>query len=156
MNFIKTLKNLPLLSLLAFSLAASPGLSLAGDNNQGRDKKQHSGDSASYEHKKSDKRAHYQQRQNNEHSNKPPQRVHAYAQNRHYDPVPAKKHHGKKHNAYQHNYHGHGHRHNQSHSIRYQTNFIVDEHRYRNNLNLRDLRFIFGLHTNNVDIILRD
>lgn len=167
MKFIDTVKNLPLLSLLAFSLAASPSLSMAGDNNRGHDKKQHSRDGASYGHKRGDKRTpHQQRRQYIKHSKKQHQGVYAYGQNRNYGPKHAfNKHHGKKHNAHQHNQHnqhrhgyghGHGHNHTQNHSNRYQRNIIVEERRYPNNYNLRDLRFMFGLHTNNFDIILRD
>jgi len=158
MKFIETVKTLPLLSLLAFSLAVSPSLSMAGDNNRGHDKKQHSRDEASYGHKQGDKRSTYQQRrQYIKHSKKQHQGAYAYGQNRNYGHKHAfNKHHGKKHNAYQHNQHRHGHNHRQNHSNRYQRNIIVEERRYPNNYSLRDLRFMFGLHTNNFDIILRD
>lgn len=179
MELTKTLKTLPLMGILAFSLGLSPSIAVADNSDRGNYKKQHSRD-ANRQHNngryRADKPKHIKQQRrqekkhrnsahHNEYANRRQQRnhdshnshrnhEHGYQQNHHKQ----RKHHRKQHRHHNgHKYYSHqhygrdyGHRHS-SHSI---AEYITNDHDRRYYLNLSNQRFMFGLHTGNVDIIL--
>ena len=139
MNIISNLKKLPLLGVLAAALALAPTLSVAEGNNQGR----HNG--------------HSYQQGNNSHNRAQHKGNKREQGNRHYR------------NHQQRDNHHNGHRHSGRHQVVHNYNrhtYNRHDHGYSNHshrdrhhrrfLNLHNLGVVFGLHTDKLDIYVRD
>ena len=134
MKLLTTLKTLPLVSILALGLALAPTASMAdkGDRGQKDRYSQHGGKTF-----KADKRGHKD-------------RGHGYGHTR-------KGH--DKHSYDRHGSHGRhqvGHAHGYGHDRHSHNNYIVRDYGHQHYSGLGNLRFMLGLHTDNVDIIFRD
>ena len=136
MKQLSTLKTLPLAAVMAMGLSLTPAITLADDGDRGRHKEHHG-----------------QQKEKPRHYN------HGH-QHRDYDRHESRNHpkwkrhelkHVIKHDIRNRDHHEHYHR--QPRDQRY---IIVPDYGHQHYLGLNDLRFIFGLHTDNVDIIFRD
>jgi len=158
MNITSQLKTLPLISAIALGLVLSPTLSMADDGNRGRDKTQYShdrGQSNKMTRNKFNNRADHRRETSKKHGNR-------YVGN-----ANDKYRHDKKSHKYKsdhryngahdnHRYHKHG-NHNHHYTGHKHTNYLDHDHRYRKQyIDLDNLRFMFGLHTGNFDIIFRD
>lgn len=151
---LTSLKTLPLISVLAIGLVLSPTLSMADNGDRGRHKTQYSydgGQAHSKGHKRSNKqsnKAHYKShgkihKENIGHSSK-----HHYPKEHGYH---------SDHGHYKRGFTNHRYGHQNNHRGRHHTNYVVNEHHYSDySYGLDPLRFMIGLHTNNVDIIFRD
>jgi len=131
-NKLTSIKTLPLLAVFATGLVLSPTLAMADDDDRGHSKHRYSQEN------------HQARGYANKHGNRHGERHNG---SRHYN-----KHYGHR-DGYAHNKHYYrrddhrGHRH---------STYIVNDY-YDNDYYLLDpLRFMIGLHTNNVDIIFRD
>ena len=141
---LNNLKTLPLIGALAISLALWPTLSMADKGDRGGHKNKYSHDdrqSHSKGRNSHNNKRHYKSRGNSHKSN------HGYSSKHRYN-----KGYGahKNHAHYKRDHHG-GHRaHNH-------TTYVVNDRHYSDySYGLDPLRFMIGLHTNNVDIIFRD
>ena len=136
MNNKTLFEKLSLLALLASSIALTPSIALAdrGDRDHSRgnySNDEHRSHSNRYDYRPSGKRHQAYKRYGSVHKQS---RGHG---------------HHKNHVRYKHRYDGR--RHNNH------TTYVVNDHYYANDFYLRNpLRFMIGLHTNNIDIILRD
>ena len=151
-NSLTSLKNLPLISVLATGLVLSPTLSMADNADRGRHKTQYSdgGQSHSKGHKGSKKhgnKAHYKS-QGKRHKGD-----YGHSSKHHYT-----KGHGNNndHAHYKRGFNNHRYDHHDSHRDHH-TSYVVNEHHYSDYAyGLDPLRLMIGLHTNNFDIIFRD
>ena len=143
---LNSLKTLPLIAALAIGLALWPTLSMADKGDRGGHKNKYSQDNRQ-SHSKGDKhrnshsnKGHYKSRDNSHKSN------HGYSSKHRYN----KGHgHHNDHVYYKRKHHA-GHR-------DHHTTYIVNDHHYSDySYGLDPLRFMIGLHTDNVDIIFRD
>ena len=143
MKLLTTLKTLPLVSILALGLALAPTASMAdkGDRGQKERYSQHGGKSF-----KGDKRGHKDRGHGYGHTKKGHDK-HGY--DRHGS-------HGRHQVGHAHG-HGHDrHAHHNSYAGHSHNNYIVRDYGNQHYLGLGNLRFMLGLHTDNVDIIFRD
>lgn len=149
MKIRQTLKNLPVIGVLALGLALSPNLVMADHGDRGKHKSQYSQDSGKT-HKKTRK-------------NDKPRKVHVY--DRHGHKKARKNHHGRhfaRHDSHKHNRHyghrgdyRHGHRH--GHRAHNHSHYVTNHHDHHDRyVDFDNLRFMIGLHTDNLDIILRE
>lgn len=165
MNISSKLKTLPILGSLALALISAPAIAVAdnakreqnrGQYSQKADKSHYRGES-NRQHRQQGEHRGQQRNGHNRHgyNDYAHNHGHKYAFNKSH-----KKHH--KHRRHGHNSHHrhphYGHRHGHSHGQHnhYQSNVIVRPQRHTPYLNLNDVRFMFGLHTDNVDLIFRD
>lgn len=152
MNLSRTLKTLPLIGVLAMGLALTPAISMADDDNRGRHKDRYSHD-AGKSHKKAHKQDHraHKKEWKRDHRSYGKHHGHKYADKHKHG---WKKRHGK------HYGHKHSHRdtrHSHSHRGHRHEHVVVRDYGHHDHyLGFDDLRFVFGLHTDNVDIIFRD
>ena len=152
MNLSRTLKTLPLIGVLAMGLALTPAISMADDDNRGRHKDRYSHD-AGKSHKKAHKQGHraHKKEWKREHRSYGKHHGHKYTDKHKHG---WKKRHGK------HYGHKHSHRdtrHSHSHRGHRHEHVVVRDYGHHDHyLDFDDLRFVFGLHTDNVDIIFRD
>lgn len=143
MNIISNLKKLPLSGLLAAALVLTPGLSFAEGGKQSNNKGRHN--SHAYQQSNINyNRA--QHKGNKREQGKRHYRKHEQRNNHHNE----QRHRGghqvvHNYNRHTHNRHDHGYS-NHSHSNQYRRGF----------LNLRNIGVVFGLHTDNLDIYVRD
>jgi hypothetical protein len=147
MNIISKLKTLPIVGALAIGLALSPALSMADNGNHGSHKKQYSQNTG----KSHDK--HYRADKHKE----PRKIVHSYDKRGH--KKASRSHYGKPygHDKGHVHYKRDKHRHNHNHRGHSHTHYVVNDYGYRDHfIDFDDLRFMIGLNTNNVDIIVRD
>ncbi len=165
MNISSKLKTLPILGSLALALISAPAIAVAdnakreqnrGHYSQKSDKPHYRSESHRQPQHRGEYRGHQRDRHNRHGYNDYAQNHgHKYAFNKsHKKHHKYRKHH--KHGHYGHHrhpHHGHGHNHH-SHN-HYQSHVIVRPER-RAYLDLSDLRFMFGLHTDNIDLIFRD
>lgn len=157
MKILSVLKILPLVSVIAIGTALSPTLSMADNDKRSRDKGQYSHDGGK-SHVKSrirdvkplgyGREVRNYSKHGDKHRSKH-YRGKGYGHNKPYK--------GHKHGHYGHHSH-HGHH---GHSGHNHTNVIVHDYGVydyarRHYLSLDDLRFTFGLHADNFDIILHD
>ena len=152
MNLSRTLKTLPLVGALAMGLAITPAISMADDDNRGRHKDRYSHD-AGKSHKKAHKQDHRAHKREWKRDHKGDHRSYRkHHGHKHVDDHRHgwKKRHGK-HYGHKHGYHGHRH-----HGHRHEHVVVRDYGHHDHYLDFDDIRFIFGLHTDNVDIIFRD
>lgn len=150
MNVITPLKNLSLISTIALGLALSPTISMADNADRGHNKTQYSHDRGQSRNKGHDRHESRKSQRNSYVARSLESRRHGKRQhqsNIHYGRI-----HGN--NAY----HTHGnHGHNHGHSSHNHTNYVVRDYAHQDNyIGLDNLRFMFGLHTGNFDIIFRD
>lgn len=138
MNIISTFKTLPLLGAFAIGLTMTPTLSVADGNDRGRHNERHTQQSAhnNQSQHRGNIRNHSKQRHQNQHGHN--QRT----QHRH----------GNKHKQIVHNYNGHNRNRHQYTYAQHRVRFSQPRHF----LSLSNLGLMFGLHTDNVDIIYRD
>ncbi len=140
----KTLKNIPLLALLTAGLVLSPTMVMAGHGDNRHSKGQYSQNdrqSHSKGHKQNVKK-HYKSHGKSHKGN------YGISSKRHYSKGYGHSNDYKRgHHNYRHDYHRDQHH----------TTYIVNDHHYDDySYGLDPLRFMIGLHTNNVDIIFRD
>ena len=148
-----TLKSLPLLTLLAAGLFLSPTMAMAGHGDRSHSKGQYSHDGGQ-SHSKGQKRS-------NTYSNKRHYKSHGKSHKENYGH--SSKHHYTKERGH-YNDHGHykrgfnNHRYDHhDHHRGHHTTYVVNDHYYNDySYGLDSLRFMIGLHTNNLDIIFRD
>ncbi len=158
MNIISQLKTMSLISAIALGLILSPALSMADDGNRGHKKNQYSHDRGQAHNKAKNKAGHRIGSHNKQkHSYvvnpmghrghvKP---SHKHRSDHHYDRA------RKNHNYHKHG--GHGHNHNYVYSSHSHSHYVNHDHAHRGEyVDLDNLRFMFGLHTGNFDIIFRD
>ena len=158
MNLSKTLKTLPLIGALAMGLALTPAISNADDDKRGRDKDRYSHD-AGKSHKKAHKQAHraHKKEWKREHVRDHRRDHRDYRKKHGHKHVNSHKHgwkkrHGK-HYGHRHTHHGHRH----GHRGHRHEHVVVRDYDYHDHyVDFDDLRFMIGLHTDNVDIIFRD
>ncbi|MGB5397645.1 MAG: hypothetical protein WBN96_10895 [Gammaproteobacteria bacterium] len=138
MKLLTTLKTLPLAGVVALGLALVPAVSMAdkGDRGDKGHYSQQGGKSF-----KADKRSHNDRGNHYGHTKKGHDK---YAYNR-----------GGRH-QYGHDRRGHGHVHSYGHPVHNHTTTVVHDYGHQHYLGLGNLRFMLGLHTDNVDIIFRD
>ena len=158
MNIISQLKTLSFISAVAFGLILSPTLSMADDGNRGHKKDQYSHDRGQMKNKAKNKAVHHgeshKQRGNSHVANAMGYRGHVKQSNKHrsdhhYDRA------RKNHNYHKHG--GHGHNHNYVYSSHSHSRHVNHDHAHRGQyVDFDNLRFMFGLHTGNFDIIFRD
>ncbi|MBT8438210.1 MAG: hypothetical protein KJO91_00680 [Gammaproteobacteria bacterium] len=167
MNISSKLKTLPILGSLALALISAPAIAVA-DNGKREQNRSHYSQKADKPHHRGESRRQHRQPDvhRGQHRNGHNRRGyndyahnhgHKYAFNKGH-----KKHHKKhhKHGHYGHHRHphyrhGHGHAYGHNYRNHYQSQVIVRPER-RAFVDLRDLRFMFGLHTDNLDLIFRD
>jgi hypothetical protein len=139
-----TLKNLPLLALLTAGLVLSPTMVMAGHGDNSHSKAQYSQNDRQ-SHSKGHK---YNNKKHDKSHGKNHKGNYRISSKRHYSKGPG--HYGdykRGHHNYRHDHHRHQHH----------TTYIVNDHHYDDySYRLDPLRFMIGLHTNNVDIIFRD
>lgn len=155
MKSISPLKTLPLSAIIAIALALSPALSMADNGERGRYKSKHASD-VGKSHNKG--QSHHDKR-----SFKKPRKQHnvAHGYDRHgYDKHRRNKHgHKKQVNNYYYvkPYSHSNHHHNHGYNGHTHTNYVVHDYGHDDHyLGLDNLRFMFGLHTGNFDIVIRD
>ena len=136
MKLSTTLKTLPLVGVLALGLALAPTTSMADKGDRGhKDRYSHDG-GKSFKGGKHDKRGHGYGHTKKGHDKHGHDR-HSRHQLGH---------------AYGHDIRGHRHGHSgHSHSTH-----VVHDYGHQHYLGLGNLRFMLGLHTDNIDIIFRD
>jgi len=153
-NVKTSLKTLPLLAVLAVGMSLSPSISIAGKGDHGKHKEKYSHNSG---HKSG--KAHHR---DNHRVNKQAYRSHgnSHRNNRGHG---SKDHHGSRHGHYKHHAynkhdnHGRGYVYNHAHGGHGHTSYIVNDYYYREPYYVLDpLRFMIGLHTDNLDIIFSD
>jgi len=146
MKRLTTLKTLPLAGVVALGLALMPAVSMADKGD--RDNKGHYSQKSGKSYK-ADKRSHNDRGNRYGHTKKGHDK-HAYNRG-------GRHHYG---NAYGHDKRGHGHGHGHAHSVGHpvhnHTTTVVHDYGHQHYLGLGNLRFMLGLHTDNVDIIFRD
>lgn len=150
MNIISNIKNLTLISSVALALALSPSLSMAENGKHGKSKSQYTQERGGmYNKVRSQKYSH--ERHSNKHTS------HSISKHRHekhgIKHRPA-VHHAQSHRKYGHHkrgYHGHNH----TYAGHTHSNHVSHGHRGQF-VDLDNMRFMFGLHTGNLDIIFRD
>jgi hypothetical protein len=147
MKSLHSLKTLPLIAALAIGLALLPTLSMADNGDRGGHKKQYSHD---------DRQSHSKgHKSSNTHSNKGHYKSHDNShksKNRYSSKYRNKKGYGhdNSHAHYKPVYHD-------RHRAHHHTTYVVNDRHYSDySYGLDPLRFMIGLHTNNVDIIFRD
>lgn len=151
MNIISTIKTLPLISLFAISLALSATPSIADNAKHERNKSQYSqdrGKSQNYGHRQNmDKGQRDRQVSHVSVTRDHKKRNHKYPSGSHHRSAHTdKRHHKQGNHVYRNNHSGHVHRNHVNHDHMY-----LGQH-----IGLENLRFMFGLHTGNFDIIFRD
>ena len=138
-----TLKNLPLVTILAAGLVLSPVLVMASQGERNSNKAHYSQNDRQ-SHSKADKRsskAHYKSRDNRNKSK------HGYSSKHRYNTKHG-RHNDRAH--YKRGFNNHRHDH-------HATTYVVNDHHYSDYpYGLEHLRFMIGLHTNNFDIVFRD
>ena len=142
------LNTLPLLAVLAVTLFLSPGLSLADNANSGHHKEKHAHDGG-----KSSRKGHVVgHHRSNQHRYKTHGKSHKDKDNYSYRPeLHYSNGHHNKHVFYKRGHHNYVHR-TYSH-----INYVVNDHDSNDHFNALDqLRFMIGLHSDNLDIILHD
>ena len=152
MNLSRILKTLPMIGVLAMGLALTPAISMADDDNRGRHKDRYSHD-AGKSHKKAHKQDHraHKKEWKREHRRDHKKYKHGHGHKH----VNNHKHGWKKHYGHKHRHNGH--RHSHSHRGHRHEHVVVRDYGHHDHyLYFDDLRFVFGLHTDNVDIIFRD
>ncbi len=136
MNNKTLLKKLSLLGLLATSVVLAPGIALADRGDRGQSRESYSHDDRRSHSNRNDHRSYGKRHQGYQRYGS------AHNQNRGYG-------HHKNHAHYKHRYDDR--RHNDH------TTYVINDGYYASDFYIRDpLRFMIGLHTNNIDIILRD
>lgn len=154
MKLIASLKLLPLLGSLTLGLAAVPAISLADNDRRDENRSQRQNtEHRIHRDQASNHSYRHQDRRQNQHRGNGPKHIyqdHAYNQgpkyvfrqhrSGHYRPHPYAHHPHNKHKVWPHRTSHH----------------VIHQHHHRPLLNLHNLGFVFGLHTNNFDIILRD
>lgn len=168
MNITTFLKSLPFMAVLGLSLGLTPILSMAETGHPSQYKQQHprTEKPKHIKHHWKHKRTSGDFKPYNDHVYNARHRNHEVEYNRHrnhdsMDRHSNRRHHDRKYRRkHQRNHHGHRHnRHNHydRHQHRHHSGHRHD-HRYckdrRHHLNFADPRFVFGLHTGNVDIVL--
>ena len=150
MNVITPLKNLSLISAIALGLALSPTISMADKADRGHNKPQYSHDRGQSRNKGHGRHESRKSQRNSYVTRSLENRRHGKRQ--HQSNINYGKIHGN--NAY----HAHGNRgHNHGHSSHNHTNYVVQDYGHQDHyIGLDNLRFMFGLHTGNFDIIFRD
>ena len=148
-NLKSLIKTFPLVSVMAVTLALSPSVSMAakGEHGYHADKKTH--------HNKSHRK---QQGKANHHSKSHGNR-HGRGIGYGTEKFRARGHDFNRHNRghRSHKAHSHGHRSGHRHEHRRHDYYVINEHRAHEHYHHIDpLRFVIGLHTDNMDIILRD
>ena len=137
MNIISTIKTLPLLGAFAIGLTMTPALSVADGNDRGRHNDRHT-----------QQNVHYNQSQHRgnirNHSKQGYQNLHGHKR--------TNRRHGHKHQQIVHNYNGYNRNRHQAPYVQHSVQFSQPRHF----LSLSKLGLMFGLHTDNVDIIYRD
>lgn len=173
MKFVQ-LKMLPLIGSMAMALMVAPGISLA-DRNDREHRRDHRAEQSERraerrehrrEHRQENRREHRREQQGshryNEYAHNPGQKYFfRHGHKKHHKHYKHKhKHHGHKHHVHKHHGHKHyKHRHGYHaghHHGHYEPRYIVRDRSYRPYVDLSDLRFMFGLHTDNIDLIFRD
>lgn len=144
------LNTLPLLAVLAVTLFLSPALSLADNGNSGHHKEKHSHHGG----KSGRKSYNMGQHRSNQHSykthGKSHKNNHSYRPELHYSNGHGRGHHNKR-VFYKRGHQNHVHR-GYSH-----INYAVNNHDYNDHFYALDpLRFMIGIHSDNLDIILHD
>ena len=140
MNIKSTLKTLPLLGILATSITLSPGLVYAENNQRAhQNDTKHVRKASDNKHDYSNRHVHNEQYRHNE------SKSHKHNQHR-----MAHSHDWKV--KHKHNHRHDGHRHYDDRYIRNYGNSHVLQH----HLQTDRLRFIFGIHSDNFDIYIRD
>lgn len=158
MNITSQLKTLSLISAVALGLILSPTLSMADNGNRGHNKDQYSHDRGQAHNKAKNKAVHRRDTHKKQKQSyvaspmghrghvKP---SHKYRSDHHYGRA------GKNHNYHKHG--GHGHNHNYEYSSHSHSRNVHHDYAHRGQYaGLDNLRFMFGLHTGNFDIIFRD
>ncbi len=136
MNNKTLLKKLSLLGLLATSIVLTPGIALADRGDRDHSRKNYSHDDRRSHSNRDDYRPSGKRHQGYERYGSVHNRSRGHG-------------HHKNHANYKHRYDGR--RHNNY------TTYVVNDRYYASDFYIRDpLRFMIGLHTNNIDIILRD
>jgi hypothetical protein len=139
-----TLKNLPLLALLTAGLVLSPTMVMAGHGDNSHSKGQYS---------RNDRQSHSKGHKQNV---KKHYKSHGKSHKGNYG-ISSKRHYSKGYghsNDYKRGHYNYRHDH---HRDQHHTTYIVNDHHYDDySYGLDPLRFMIGLHTNNVDIIFRD
>jgi len=152
MKIISTLKTLPVISVLVTGLVLSPGIAMADDSGRNKFKNSHSQSVDKHRNKNQHRRD-----IRSDHAKKPHRNHrggnHNYTHDRRLNQHNNHRHGHKKHYA-QPTHHGHD-RHQHRHHSPVQ-GYAVHNSGRRHLLNLRDLRFILGIRTDNVDITLHD
>ena len=156
MNIITTLKTLPVVAAVAIGLVLSPAVSMADKADSGHQKSQYSHEGGK-SHGKAHKKGNYRSDKARHKKQHKVTRSYDKRGNKHV----SKKHYGKPYGFRKgHAYNRHGHRDNHRHGHRghSHTHYVVndDYDYYDHYLDLDNLRFMIGLHTNNFDIILRE
>jgi len=154
MNINTPLKTLPLLAVLAVGLVLSPTLSMAGNGDRGHHKEKYSHDIGKSHSKGHNKVQHRSNKHSVKTHGKSHKDNHSHRSERHY----SKGHgHYNKHAYYKRGHHKHGYDHHKHYRGHSHTHYIVNDHYYSDGLfDLDNLRFMIGLHTNNLDITFRD
>ena len=146
-----TLKNLPLLTILAAGLVLSPTITMAGYGDRNHVKEKYSHDdrqSHSKGHKRSNKHSnkHYYKSHGKSHKGK-----HGYSSKHRYNKGYG---HHNEHTYYKRDHHNRRH---DRHRVHNHASYIVNDHHYSDSFYALDpLRFMIGLHTDNFDITFRD
>ena len=157
MNITSTLKTLPLVGVIALGLAILPATSIAGDGDRGKHKTQYTTSTGKSHDGRHDKGSHRGDKRKNHNG--------GYVANsfdRHHYDKRGHKHKPNRHNHTGHvrhnNYHRHGdHGHSHVYTDHSHTNYVIHDHDHRDHyVGLDNLRFMFGLHADNFDIIFRD
>ena len=161
MKTLSTLKTLPLIGLLAMGLTLAPAVSLAGDDDRGRDRvyQKHDGGKGKYRDHDRSHRRDYGHKKHGQSHKKSHKKSHKHGGNKHV--YKSHRKHGDKHAYSSHRKHGHkhggytrhdhGHRH-VNHGHRHVDTVVVRDHHY----DYDPFRLMLGLHFDNIDIIYRD
>lgn len=153
MNIKSTLKTLPIIGVIALGLAITPAYAIA-DNNGRSHARDHDSHKTFKKSNKSHKKTDRGERRHNVHAydaygHKNMRKSH---RNKHYRGHDIHKH--KKHNRHQ---HGNRHWHKHGHTGHTHSYYVVNDYDQHGHYDGFDrLRFMIGLHTDNVDIIFRD